>query len=166
MGLRSPFGYGGFTVRFAELTIHLLDNFCSSCHSNKDWDGCENCPIGNLFFEAKEYILNASETGHLIEENKVLREIKKEIKNIEPCTCFNANWIFLETRSKDSLLKLRELVKDLKFLENQRIHPLILKREKMKVIDIILEKEAKIKNWDEFFEKCNELLKGKEKVNK
>lgn len=53
-------------------------------------------------------------------ESDIIRAIKVELANIEPCPSFHASWIFEENRNPDPLLKLRELIKDLKFMQSRR----------------------------------------------
>lgn len=53
-------------------------------------------------------------------EFDIIRKIKKEINHIEPHPSFYAQWIFEDSRKPDPLLKLRELVKDLAFIQSNR----------------------------------------------
>lgn len=120
MGLHYPFGYAGYELRFLDTFIYLLDNFCSSCHTNKDVNGnCKQCPIGNLIYKSKEYMQEAYEPGSLKEEAKIVKEIKTRIRKIKPSPLFNATWITAHKRNKDTLLPLRELAKDLEFYQDK-----------------------------------------------
>lgn len=57
MGLRAPFGYVNYEVTFGRLLVKLLDELCSHCHTNDDYEkGCRGCPAGNLIYEIKEYL--------------------------------------------------------------------------------------------------------------
>jgi len=111
MGIHSPFGYVGYEKKFLKTFINLLDDFCSRCHTDRDFHkGCRGCPVGNLIYEAKEYLLNAYESDTFLKEAKIFRIIKEEIKNIEPHTIFKG---FATLNIKDRLLKLRKLLKKL-----------------------------------------------------
>jgi hypothetical protein len=62
MGLRSPFDYVGYEYKMAMLFITILDNLCSHCHTNTDYDdGCKGCPAGVSLFAYRDYVLNAQE---------------------------------------------------------------------------------------------------------
>jgi len=62
MGLRSPFDYVGNEYTMAKLFGSILDELCSHCHTNDDYqDGCKGCPAGILTFACRDYILTAIE---------------------------------------------------------------------------------------------------------
>ena len=62
MGLRPPFGYVGYEHKMAMAFVNVLDNFCSYCHTNKDYEnGCRGCPAGRFVFACREYILSLQE---------------------------------------------------------------------------------------------------------
>jgi hypothetical protein len=62
-------------------------------------------------------------------ECDIIRAIKEELIMIEPHPLFYANWIGQDARKPDPLLKLRELVKDLKFIESNRFQSLLFRGE-------------------------------------
>ena len=150
MGLHSPFGYVGYEERFLKAFIFLLDNFCTCCHTNDDFhNGCTDCPVGNLVYKSKEYLLEAyePETKDGIEK-KLIRKIKRIIKSLEPHEGFNGDWIFQDERSADVLLELRELRKDLDFASDRRIDLFKIKQRRRKQVDKYLDsikKKRKIK---------------------
>lgn len=128
MGIHYPFGYTGYESAFLHTFIELLDNFCTGCHTNDDVNqNCRLCPVGQMIYASKEYLLKAYEGQDLKEEKKVIKAIKVEIKKIKPCPHFQNNWIFNEKRNKDKLLKLRELLKDLRFFEGNHLLGFIYK---------------------------------------
>ena len=129
MGLHSPFGYVGYDEAFLKTFIDLLDRFCRGCHTDADFGGCHNCPVGKLIYDSKGYILDVYEPVKLTEYTIVMKKVKKEIKKIEPHPCFNSEWIFQKMREGDTLLALRELLKDLEFLTDVR-HSLFQIKEK------------------------------------
>lgn len=57
-------------------------------------------------------------------ECDVLRAIKAELQSIEPYPGFHSQWIFEEVRNPDPLLRLRELVKDLRFIRDCKFRSL------------------------------------------
>lgn len=62
MGLHSPLGYVGYIRPMAKTIIDLIERFCSACHTNNDYDkGCKGCPVGQLIYEARDYILTSQE---------------------------------------------------------------------------------------------------------
>ena len=62
-------------------------------------------------------------------EGDVIRKIKNEVSRIEPHPFFQAQWIFEEKRNPDPLLKLRELVKDLAFIQSNKFMGLHFKND-------------------------------------
>ena len=65
----------------------------------------------------------------LNEESQIIKSIKNQIKEIEPNPAINTSFIFEKKRRKDILLPLRELNKDLTFLEEQRIRDFMLRKK-------------------------------------
>lgn len=136
MGLHTPFFYIGYELVMANTIVYLLDHFCTGCHTDEDFcKGCHECPIGNLIFSAKDYI-KGCET-----KDSSFLAMKKELERIRPYPHINCNWILQKERSADILIKLRELIKDLEFKEDLRIHPITLKNEKLRQIYSELEKQ-------------------------
>jgi len=117
MGLRSPFGYVGYEPDFLDCFIYLLENFCGSCHDNKrDYDGdCHKCPVGQLVYASKEYLLDAIESDICKENTRIIRKIKEEIKHIEPSPLLLCQLRWVKPRQPNPLLKLKELNDDLKW---------------------------------------------------
>lgn len=125
MGLRYCLDYVGYESTCLGTMIDLFDRFCHGCHTNEDLGGtCENCPIGKSILAFKKYMLEAHESKYLVEEAEILRKIKKEIVKINPKPLFDCGFVFEKTRRPDSLNNLRELLKDLRFIEQKRTHPL------------------------------------------
>ena len=137
MGVHYPFGYR-YETAFLHTFIELLDNFCSGCHTNKDVNkNCRLCPVGQLIYASKDYLLRAYEPAkaemspaaikrkaifrYIKQETQLIRAIKKEVRKINPKPHLNSNWIWDKKRSKDMLLPLRELLKDLEFYHDWRI---------------------------------------------
>jgi len=115
MGLHYPFRYTGHELDFLNTFIFLLDNLCNQCHTNDDVNGnCRKCPVGQLIFASKEYLLS-SQGSMINEEARILRAIKSQLQIINPEPLFNVSFIFAKKRNKDILLPLRELQKDLDF---------------------------------------------------
>lgn len=138
MGLRSPFGYVGFERRFAETMCGLLDSFCRGCHTEDDFkDGCRGCPIGVLIYAAKDYVLDAYEgnpeatkrSKPLQKKYRMLRDLKRAIRPIEPYPTFNAQWIYDEDQVPDVLGRVRKILSDMKFHEDYVVHPFALKTD-------------------------------------
>ena len=122
MGMHYPLGYSGYETQFLKTFIELLDRFCHNCHTNKDVNGnCEKCPMGYLIYASKKYMLNIHKKLYDKKENKILQSMKKEIKNIEPHPCFDTYFIFDKKKPKDSLLKLRKLLKELEENKNKKL---------------------------------------------
>lgn len=143
MGIRSPFGYVGYEVKFAETTVHLLKNFCSGCHTNEDFgNGCKGCPAGQLFFAAKEYVMDAYESDILKKETKALKEIKKQLKLIEPYPLIGG-MIY----SKLNILgDLNIAIAKLKTIESDRIDYILAdkaRRKELDKIDLKIKEEKK-----------------------
>ena len=148
MGLHYPFGYVGYEGSFLKTFIELLDNYCCSCHTNDDVKGdCKKCPIGNLIYSSKDYILSAYEYKVLDRETKIIKSIKREIKKIEPSPFFNGCFAFEGKRNKDELLILRELLKDLEFYKHQNLYSFVLREGiRGKMLNEVSKKvEAKMK---------------------
>ena len=82
-----------------------------------------------MIFASKNYLLGCHESDILKEESKVIKSIKYQIKKIKPKPLINNNFLFTKKREKDILLPLRELNKDLDFLEEQRIRSFMLKKK-------------------------------------
>jgi hypothetical protein len=124
MGLRYPFGYGGYECAFLHTFIELLDMYCTGCHTNDDVNGnCMECPIGKLVYASKDYVMQAYESDMLkaAKEVKLLRKIKRSIKDIRPHPLFNACWIWQDERTPDVLATSRELLADLEFMSNIKL---------------------------------------------
>jgi len=118
VGLSYPFGYVGYELSFLNTFIYLLENYCSSCHTNRDVDeDCMKCPIGQLIFASKDYLLKAHKYSTIKEEAKIIKSIKKEINNIGPKPMFNTCFIFDKKRNNDQLMELRKLERDLDFFK-------------------------------------------------
>ncbi len=141
MGIHYPFGYVGYESTCLHTFIFLIDSFCSGCHTNQDVGSCRQCPVGKLVFKAKEYLLNAYESDICTQEAKILRKIKRAIKRIDPHPLFNNGWIWEEKRSTDELLSLRELLKDLEFVEDERLRDWCLQSQIRRRIRKKVEKE-------------------------
>lgn len=87
-------------------------------------------------------------------ECDIIRKIKKELGKIEPHPLFNVNWSFGKSRNPDPLLKLKEMVKDLDFIDRNRFTSWRLQgeyetRAKLRMREelepLLLEQEQKIK---------------------
>lgn len=127
MGLQSPFGYAGYETAFTKLFIELIENFCGSCHTNETHGGdCRSCPVGQLVYASRQYVLEAYESDILTEESEILRKIKKAIKPIEPSPMMLAQWIWETKRMPDPLMELKEANKDLEFLTHSRLDQFIV----------------------------------------
>src|SRR4030065_951061 len=138
MGLRSPFGYVGYEMRFANTMCDLLDHFCRGCHTEDDFaQGGRGCPVGQLVYAAKDYILDAHEgnvdvtkgSKKLQRKYNLLRDLKKAINPIEPRSTFNAQWVFEEHKNPDILEPVRKLVSDMEFYEEHSMHPFTMKED-------------------------------------
>jgi len=69
MGLHSPFGYVGYQIQFAEIMMKLLDDLCGGCHTDDDYrKGCKECPVGQLIYESRDYLLTYYEADKHYEE--------------------------------------------------------------------------------------------------
>jgi len=146
MGLHYPFGYTGHEVDFLNTFVNLLDTFCSHCHTNEDVKfNCMKCPVGNLVEASKEYLLNAHESKNFKEERLLIKRIKKEIKNIEPCPLFNPNWIW-DTKRTDMLEDLRKLKLDYEYLNGKwyRLHMVKEEHKKRLISNAIKQAEEKM----------------------
>ena len=85
MGLRSPFGYVGYVASFTRTFTDLIGGYCNNCHTDTDYQkGCRECPIGQLLYALREYLLDANEDYYGEREAKIAKEIKEVIKKIEP----------------------------------------------------------------------------------
>jgi len=87
-------------------------------------------------------------------EFDIIRKIKKEVKHIEPHPCFYSQFIFEHYRNPDPLSKLRELVKDIMFIQNNRFNTLKFKgqyetqaklRMREELEPLLLEEEKEVK---------------------
>ena len=105
MGIHSPFGYIGYEVKFGRTIVELLKRFCSTCHTDEDFEeGCRGCPVGNLIYRARDYLLDAYESDRDVskKETLVLRKIKKQLDGIEPRPLFDVQSIFDTRKPKDT----------------------------------------------------------------
>ena len=88
MGIRTWNGYSGYENKASESYIETLERFCSECHTNEGYKGCENCSTGIFLKQLRDYLLSASESDILKDQAKLLRKLKKIIKslsNLSPC---------------------------------------------------------------------------------
>lgn len=121
MGIHYVLGYTGYEEAFTNTFLHLIDNYCTGCHTNKDvGDDCKKCPIGNLLMASKEYILNAFEPPQDKKETRILRKLKEQVRKIQIYPGMN-NCSWLGNYHDDKLEKIRELKKQLSHINEQRI---------------------------------------------
>lgn len=125
-GIHYPLDYVGYERAFLNTFIELLDTYCTGCHTNDDVKGyCVRCPVGKLVYASKDYILKAYESDlpQAGEEKKLIRKIKREIKDIHPHPFFNGNWVWQNKLNPDCLGTLRRDLTQLEFMtKNQLKH--------------------------------------------
>lgn len=148
MGLRAPLGYSGQTTKFLELYLYLLDNFCTGCHTNDEYNkNCGKCPIGALMGEAKEYVLTTYDGDLNPTEKEVLDEIRKELSTLTPHPLFNAS-IILDKTPIDKLRVLRRLAHNYDYLERTKYipsgHRMEHENEVTRRVEIELAKERRL----------------------
>ncbi len=115
MGIHYVFGYVGYETAFAETLCHLLESYCFGCHTNEDVNKeCKNCPIGNLVYASKDYVMSAYESKILKDDTIALRKIKKYLKNINPCP-------FIWLNKEEGYKKLKLAISELKAIEKERL---------------------------------------------
>ena len=82
MGVHTWNGYFGYESKALKSYLETIERFCSECHTNKDYNGCENCPTGRFTNQLKKYLLEIPESDILKDQSKILLEVKKLLKKM------------------------------------------------------------------------------------
>lgn len=133
MGLHSPFGYVHYEETMLKTLIQLVDDYCTSCHTDQDYnEGCKGCPVGSLIYNCREYLLDVYITPYDKCEyqkkyNETLLNIRKSLKRFKPHPGFNSTWILQDAPTKDKLAKLRWYLRELDYYSSQMSHPFLKK---------------------------------------
>jgi len=91
MGLHTWDGYVEYENKALKSYLETIERFCSECHTNEDYNGCENCPTGMFIGQLRNYLIELSEitkkdkfgnfedkkTGFMIEIRKLLEKMPK-----------------------------------------------------------------------------------------
>ena len=82
MGIHTWDSYVDYESKALKSYLEIIERFCSECHTNEDYDGCENCPTGKFVNQLKEYLLEIHESDILKGQAKIFQKIKKQIKKM------------------------------------------------------------------------------------
>ena len=61
MGIHTWDGYWEYESKALKSYLETIERFCSECHTNEDYNGCEDCPTGKFVNQLKKYLINNSE---------------------------------------------------------------------------------------------------------
>jgi len=89
MGIHTWDGYFGYENKALKSYIETIERYCSECHTNDDYDGCEHCPTGIFIGQLRKYLVGISEIMEndkfrkaQDEETKIMIEIRKLVKKM------------------------------------------------------------------------------------
>lgn len=89
MGIHTWDGYFGYENKALKSYLETIERFCSECHTNEDYNGCENCPTGIFIGQLKKYLVEISEIMEndkfrkaQDEETKIMIKVRKLIKKM------------------------------------------------------------------------------------
>jgi len=119
MGIHSPFGYVGYITPMGKSIVDMLERFCGHCHTDDDYDkGCRGCPVGNFIYEARDYILTASEEDkhYALYASDEWQERRKANGRPEETVEQREKWAKLAKKCKPESIALRGMKKELKHI--------------------------------------------------
>jgi hypothetical protein len=125
MGIHTWDRYSEYENKALKSYIETIERFCSECHTNEDYNGCENCPTGIFIGQLKKYLIETSE----IMENYKFRDSKDE--------------------KTDFMIKIRKLIQKM-----PKLHPLYLSVSEEYEFNSIFNKLKKLSFEFELLEEC------------
>lgn len=125
VGIHTWDGYSEYESKALRSYIETIERFCSECHTNEDYNGCENCPTGIFIGQLRKYLIEASE----IMENYKFRDPKDE--------------------KTEFMIKIRKLIQKI-----PKLHPLYLPVDEEYEFNSVFNKLKKLSFEFELLEEC------------
>lgn len=125
MGIHTWDRYVEYENKALKSYIETIERFCSECHTNEDYGGCEGCPTGIFIGQLGKYLIELSE---IMEKDK-FRKAKDEKTEI--------------------MIKIRKLLKKM-----PKLHPLYLPVDEEYKFNSVFNKLKKISFELDLWEKC------------
>ena len=125
MGIHTWDGYFEYENKALKSYIETIERFCSECHTDEDYGGCDRCPTGIFVGQLKKYLIE-------------LREIMENYKFRDP-----------KDEKTEFMIRVRKLLKKM-----PKLHPLYLPRDDETNPDSVFNKLKKLSFEFDLWEKC------------